>query len=100
MNQKRLIEKLSDSYLFHKRQLIEDEQGIKRRPYEKLEGARYIVSHTETVVAGLPERERFIIYNEVILGKRGNWYEGLLSSATYYRHRRTAYRDFLRELNE
>ena len=95
-----LIRNLSESYLYHKRQLREDELGIRSRPYCALEGARMIVSRTEYACACLNESDRFIIQNEVILGKRGDWYQGLLSSATYYRHRKTAYSNFIRRLSE
>ncbi len=92
----KLIHALSDSYLNYKRMLREEESGITRRPLRYLEPARVVVSHTEEVVDSLKERDRFIIYNEVILGKRGDWYREYLSPATYYRHRKTAYQAFIR----
>ena len=76
--------------------LREDESGINRRPARYLEPARIVVSHTESVVESLKDKDRFIIYNEVILGKRGDWYREYLSPATYYRHRKTAYQAFIR----
>ena len=58
------------------------------RPYceEELLMSRKIVEHIETVV------------HEVILGKTGQWYRDHLSQPSYYRHRKEAYRTFLRNL--
>ena len=94
------INALSHSYLTHKRMLREEESGIARRPSRYLEPARIIVSHTEEVVDSLKERDRFIIYNEVILGKTGDWYREYLSPATYYRHRKSADQAFIRSIKE
>ena len=100
MNHNWLIHELSDSYLKHKRLLRESEYGVINRTPEDLKIAKYIVAHTEIVVEALRDKERFIIYNEVILGKTGDWYRGYLSPATYYRHRKKAYEKFLRCLND
>ena len=96
----KLISALSDSYLKHKRMLRENDLGVNRRSSGSLESARIIVSHTEMVVDSLKDRDRFIIYNEVILGKRGDWYREYLSTATYYRHRKKAYQTFIRSLSQ
>jgi len=95
-----VIKTLSENYRKHKRFLKEKECGISIRSKEELDDSNYIVSHTEMVVNGLRDRDRFIIYNEVILGKQGDWYRDYLSPATYYRHRREAYERFLRCLYE
>ena len=48
----------------------------------------------------LDDEDRFIIQNEVILNKKGPWYEGYLPSSTYYRHRKKAYANFLSCFND
>ena len=100
MDNRYVIRALSDSYLKHKRVLKEDEIGLVRRPRDIVHTADSVVSHTELVVDSLPEQDRFIIYNEVILGKTGDWYREYLSPATYYRHRKGAYERFIRCLNQ
>lgn len=55
-----------------------------------------IVNHMEDVLYNLlDEADFFIISNEVMKNKRGNWYIGYLSTPTYYRHRAKAYVNFL-----
>ena len=49
-----------------------------------------------TIVKMLDEEDRFIIEKEVVEGKRGNWFLGYYSPASYYRHRNRAYSNFLR----
>ena len=100
MDNRYVIRALSDSYLKHKRVFKEDEIGLVRRPRDIVHTADIVVSHTELVVDSLPEQDRFIIYNEVILGKTGDWYREYLSPATYYRHRKGAYERFIRCLNQ
>lgn len=100
MNNNYTIRTLSENYRKHKRFLKEKESGINVHSKEELDNSNYIVKHTEMVVNSLRERDRFIIYNEVILGKQGDWYRDCLSPATYYRHRKGAYERFLRCLNE
>ncbi len=100
MDSRYAIRAVSDSYLRLKRVLKEDEIGLVRRPRDIVLTADKIVSRTELIVDSLPEQDRFIIYNEVILGKKGDWYRDYLSPATYYRHRKGAYDRFIRCLNQ
>lgn len=62
---------------------------------------RRIRYYIENVIFNiLDDEDRFIIQNEVILNKKGPWYEGYLSSSTYYRHRKKAYANFLSCFND
>ena len=99
MNNKKIIRAISQSYRLNKRIIEEHNMGIIKRPYDVLEPARKIVLHTENVVECLAPQDYYIIYNEVILGKRGTWYAGYLSTTTYYRHRNIAYEHFIDDLN-
>ena len=92
------IDLLSRSYLNSKRILKENELGIRSSTERYLESSRLNVYHIEHVVSCLNDNDRFIIDNEVIKGKRGNWYYGYMSTATYYKHRKRAYSNFLSSL--
>lgn len=93
-----LIEIMARSYRQNKIFIIECEMYC--RPYceEELSMSRKIVEHIETVVRYMNDKDRFIIHHEVILGKTGKWYRDHLSQPSYYRHRKEAYRTFLRNL--
>ena len=86
---KHIIDRLSVAYLASK-QFINDK--VSARNNER----RHIVSFIESVIKNsLNENDKFIITNEVLLGKKGNWYHEYLSDSTYYRHRKLAYANFL-----
>ena len=89
------VQLLSRHYVQSKRIVTEAEQCIKRCPTHRLISHRNIVSHIEYVVDCLEERDKFIIYNEVVLGKNGKWYLEYFSAPTYYRNRDKAYAQFL-----
>lgn len=56
----------------------------------------YIVENMDYVVFNmLNEDDRQIIYNEVILGRKGEWYLEYYAKSTYYNHSRKAYRNLL-----
>ena len=92
------IIQLSNSYQKHKNILNDHDRGVYRKNYKDLKPASLIVKVTEETTKSLPERDQFIIHNEVILGKRGKWYMGYMSQATYYRHRKEAYKNFIERL--
>lgn len=94
-----LIDLLSRSYLNSKRILRENELGLRNSAERYLEPYRLNVYHIEQVVNALNDNDRFIIDNEVIKGKRGNWYYEYMSTSTYYKHRKKAYSNFLSSLN-
>ena len=93
-----IIKELSNSYLNHKNILDNHITGKKKRPYSALRPSCIVVKDTEESAASLSERDHFIIFNEVILGKRGKEYMGYMSQATYYRHRKEAYKNFIERL--
>ena len=93
---KQTVDLLTKSYIVHKHRIKEYEQNLINISDNNIRCSRYVVSHIENVVEELRERERFIIENEVLNGKEGKWYEGCLSSSSYYRHRDKAYGEFLR----
>ena len=79
--------------------LTEHERGFRQCSEMELIISRQIVDHVNLVVRYLSERDRFIIYHEVIDGKTGMWYQGKLSPPSYYRHRKKAYKTFIKFLN-
>lgn len=97
---KELIDIISKSYLTSKRKLRENELGITYKDNKRLNCYRLNVYHIEYVVSCLNENDKFIINNEVLQGKKGNWYYDQMSTATYYRHRNKAYDNFLRDLKQ
>lgn len=82
------------------KRIEESEMNIRKRSYDELRPSRIIVSHLRNVAKQLEEKERIIIENEVLLGKKGKWYLEYFSSSCYYRTRKKAYRDFLRIIEE
>ena len=89
------IQLLSENYLNSKRIIDEAEKCIIKCPSYRLHSHRRIVSHIEYVADTLRDKERFIIINEVIMGKSGKWYLEFFSAPTYYRIRNRAYTQFL-----
>lgn len=89
---KHIVDKLSAAYLSSKR-FVSDKVSV----HSNFEHERqHIVFFIESVIKNnLNENDRFIITNEVLLGKKGNWYHEYLSTSTYYRHRKLAYANFL-----
>lgn len=86
------------SYRHAKRVLKEHELYFENIGPYAYKVAEYIVSHVENVVEYLDEKEKFLLTNEIILGKKDNWFKGYYSDSTYYRIRTKAYRTFLIEL--
>lgn len=90
------ISLITRSYFVHKRKIREDEESIISRPIEEIKASKRIIGHIDAVIEDLNEKDKFIIENEVKNGKEGKWYMVFLSSSTYYRQRKKAYRTFLR----
>ena len=95
---KRIIDSIAKSYLSSKLILKENELGITHRSDSYLEPYRFNVYHIEKVVESLNEDDRLIISNEVLSGKKGNWYLEYMSAPTYYRHRKQAYANFVHSI--
>ena len=89
---------LSENYLKSKRIISEYEENIIDLNSDRLAIHHRIVHHIEYVVESLYDKEKIIIENEVLRGKRGKWYKGIMSSPSYYRYRKSAYQNFLRRL--
>ena len=83
-----------------KRILKEFELGISDRSREDILSAKRLLNKIYLIINDLDDDSKFIIHNEVVLGKKGNWYYGFLSTPTYYRHRCKAYVDFLQYLEQ
>lgn len=90
------IELLSSNYINSKRIIAESEENIITISSSRLSVYRKIVYHIEYVVAYMNEIDKLIIENEVLKGKRGKWYRGIMSTPSYYRYREKAYSNFLR----
>lgn len=97
-NFKEKIELLSRNYINSKRVLNEVEEDVINVSEDRIEVHRKIVAHINYVTEAMEERERLIIENEVLKGKRGKWYKEMMSESTYYRLRHSAYYNFLRSL--
>lgn len=103
MNTKRKkfeINAVARTFMIQKRILKEHELGIAHKSDSEIEYARKIMDKIYLIINDLDDNSKFIIHNEVILGKKGGWYYGLLSTPTYYRHRNKAYSDFLEYLEQ
>ena len=87
---------LSDNYLNSKRIISEYEENIIDLNSERLEIHHRIIHHIEYLVETMRDKEKIIIENEVLRGKRGKWYKGIMSYPSYYRYRKSAYQNFLR----
>ena len=92
------IQLLSQNYLESKRKLKDYDEKLVHYSLDKVRSYRRIVTHIEDIVMILPEKQRIIIENEVLLGKTGAWYLEYFSAPSYYRHRDSAYKNFLNSL--
>ena len=92
------IQLLSQNYLESKRRLKEFDEKLVYYNSDKVRSYRRIVTHIEDIAMLLPEKQRIIIENEVLLGKTGAWYLEYFSAPSYYRHRDKAYKNFLKSL--
>lgn len=94
-NLKEVIDCLSKVYCENK---LKSEQNYPG-PYVKYENdkeySENVIKTIESGVNCLNENDHFVIYNEVILGKKGDWYSQQISQSTYYRYRGDAYYNFL-----
>jgi len=95
MKLKRKIDLITSAYAFAKSILIERESGNCKYSYRTINAYEKIVNTIEGSLKYLDNDDRFIIQNEVIDGKKNEWYLGFLSSSTYYRHAKSAYIQFL-----
>ena len=86
---------MTENYLKSKRIICEYEENIIDLSSNRLEIHNRIVHHIEYVVEMMYDKEKIIIENEVLRGRRGKWYKGIMSSPSYYRYRDIAYRNFL-----
>ena len=86
---------LSENYLKSKRIICEYEDCIINLSSDRLEMHRKIVHHIEYAAESLNDKERLIIENEVLRGRKGKWFKGFMSAPSYYRHRQSAYENFL-----
>ncbi len=99
MEDKLLVALMARSYRKSKIFLAEYARGFRNCSDSELNTHRYIVDHIDLIVQYLNDRDRFIIQHEVILGKTGKWYRDQLSVPSYYRHRKEAYRTFIKFLD-
>ena len=100
MKDKFVIDQVSKSYILSKTILKEEEMGISFRNKDTINAYRLIIDRIDNVISSLDEDSKFILINEVKLGKKGEWYREFLSTPTYYRHRKAAYRAFLNCLKQ
>lgn len=97
--EKEVTDLVADSYAHHSRLLKEEALGIIELSESEHRTCKRVVSHIEILVSYLDERDKFIIENEVLRGKKGTWYLNYCSTPTYYRYRNRAYVVFFKLLN-
>ncbi len=94
-NPKLIVDNLSKVYIENKLKSQQNYPG----PYKKYDNDREysekLINKFEREVDNLKDNDRLIIYNEVLLGKKGDWYLEIMSQSTYYRYRRGAYLNFI-----
>jgi hypothetical protein len=97
MSNKRFeVQLMAKHYIKSKNFLRQVESGYKICDIRSVQSHQKIVGHIEETVESLSEYNKFIIQNEVIEGRTGNWFRGYLSRSTYFRNREKAYEEFLR----
>lgn len=94
------VDTIARCFMIQKRILREFELGITTKSKYQIEYAKRLTSKIYLVINDLDANSKFIIHNEVVLGKKGYWYYGYLSTPTYYRHRRKAYKEFLEYIEQ
>lgn len=94
------IDAVARCFLIQKRILKENELGICTKSSSEIEYAKKLTSRIYLIIDDLDAESKYIIHNEVVLGKKGGWYYGFISTPTYYRHRRKAYKEFLEFLEQ
>lgn len=99
MKNKRIIDLLAQGYAFAKMITDKSDNGDAKYNKNTVEAYRKITKQIEFCTNQLDEESKFIIENEVIQGKKHNWYDGYLSTPTYYRHAKKAYAQFLNIIN-
>lgn len=90
---------LSENYLRSKRIIREYEDNNIDINFRRIAVHHRIVNHIEYVVESMHDKEKIIIENEVLRGKKGKWYKAFMSAPSYYpyyRYRKSAYHNFLR----
>ena len=90
------VELLSHNYINSKRVIRESQNNVKKYSRSRLETHMKVICQIEYAIEALDEEDRFIIENEVLLGKKGKWFLGYFSASSYYKHRKKAYANFLR----
>lgn len=99
MDDKHVISILSDCYSTEKKKLLDYSSGCRDYSDYSLQYSKKVVDTIEKNASYLKDNDYFIIYNEVIKGKKGRWYQGYLSESTYYRYRKKAYNKYIKSLN-
>lgn len=92
---KKMVEVFANVYRKFHKSIYDYEKGFRNYSAESIIHKQKIVGKIESAINHLNERDHFIIYNEVILGKSGNWYLEYFSESTYRRHAKEAYENFL-----
>ncbi|MDO4501220.1 MAG: hypothetical protein Q4B60_08145 [Erysipelotrichaceae bacterium] len=100
LNNKQTCQLIAKSYRMSIGIIREHENGYHRLLQKEIEPHYHIVNRVNEVVEGLDILEGLIIENEIIKGKKDNWYIDFLSYSTYKRHVDKAYSEFLKNLED
>ena len=98
LSDQKKIDKLTSSYRDSSKKLRNEELGFKHYSACDLEICKDTIAQIDDAIKFLHEREKFIIYNEVVLGKRGKWYLEYYSPSAFKVRRKFAHKEFLRIL--
>ena len=99
MDDKLLIDEITRSYFLSKKAIERQKLGLALLNDSTLDSHKYLIDKINFIISSLSDKDKFILVNEIIQGKKGDWYVGFMSTPTYYRHRKTAYNDFLNCMN-
>ena len=91
-----LVGQLTRNYINSKRIIREAQNNIRKYSDDRLDMHMKVICHIEYVIESLDDQDRFIIENEVMMGRSGKWFLGFYSPTCYYKHRKRAYANFLR----
>ena len=96
-----LIDLYNKSYHYHKRVLLEHENGIINYDNYRINASRKVVKHIETVANDFTGKYKLIVDNEIIGNKKGSkWYMEYFSVPSYYRARKIAYQMFIENVEK
>ena len=95
-----LMRDIAKAYHRNKLFLFEAENGFKKCSTKEIENAYMIVYRVDYIIDKILDKDdSFIIKKEVIERQDTSWHKEYMSDSKYYKNRRKAYANFIKELN-